>query len=107
MPTALDDPAFLARLRAEAHATPARIAEATRMRAVKAAEERRRGEGGRGGSRRWNLNFEILTPPLAHSESRGGTVCGDIPSVRGGAVEGVGVDSSGAVCRADERDCAI
>ena len=32
MPTALDDPAFLARLRAEAHATAARIAAATRAR---------------------------------------------------------------------------
>ena len=41
MPTALDDPAFLASLRAEAHATAARIAAATRMRAVKAAEARR------------------------------------------------------------------
>ena len=46
MPTALDDPAFLARLRAEAHATAKRIAEATRMRAVKAAEERRVSESG-------------------------------------------------------------
>ena len=41
MPTALDDPAFLARLQAEAHATAARIAAATRARALKAAEERR------------------------------------------------------------------
>ena len=41
MPTALDDPAFLARLRAEAHATAAQIAEATRARALMAAEARR------------------------------------------------------------------
>ena len=41
MPTALDDPAYLARLRAEAKATAARIAAATRERALKAAEERR------------------------------------------------------------------
>ena len=46
MPTALDDPAFLARLRAEAKATAARIAAATRARAVKAAEERRVRESG-------------------------------------------------------------
>ena len=41
MPIALDDPAFLARLRAEAKATAARIAAATRARALKAAAERR------------------------------------------------------------------
>ena len=46
MPTALDDPAFLARLRAEAHATAKRIAEATTARALKAAEARRVGESG-------------------------------------------------------------
>ena len=46
MPTALDDPAFLARLRAEAKATAARIAAATRERALKAAEERRVSESG-------------------------------------------------------------
>ena len=46
MPTALDDPAFLARLQAEAHATAARIAAATRARALKAAEERRASELG-------------------------------------------------------------
>ena len=46
MPTALDDPAFLARLRAEAHATAARIAAATRARALKAAEARRVRESG-------------------------------------------------------------
>ena len=46
MPTALDDPAFLARLRAEAKATAARIAAATRARALKAAEERRVSESG-------------------------------------------------------------
>jgi hypothetical protein len=46
MPTALDDPAFLARLRAEAKATAARIAEATRARALTAAEERRVSESG-------------------------------------------------------------
>ena len=40
MPTALDDPAFLARLRAEAKATAARIAAATRARALKAAGQR-------------------------------------------------------------------
>ena len=46
MPTALDDPAFLARLRAEVHATAARIAAATRARALKAAEGRRVSESG-------------------------------------------------------------
>ena len=46
MPIALDDPAFLARLRAEAKATAARIAAATRARALKAAEERRVRESG-------------------------------------------------------------
>ena len=46
MPTALDDPAYLARLRAEAKATAARIAAATRERALKAAEERRVSESG-------------------------------------------------------------
>ena len=46
MPTALDDPAYLARLRAEAKATAARIAAATRARALKAAEERRVSESG-------------------------------------------------------------
>ena len=46
MPTALDDPAFLARLRAEAKATAARIAAATRARALKAAEERCVSESG-------------------------------------------------------------
>ena len=46
MPTALDDPAFLARLRAEAHATAARIAAATRERALKTAEARRVRESG-------------------------------------------------------------
>ena len=46
MPTALDDPAFLARLRAEAKATAARIAAATRERALKTAEARRVRESG-------------------------------------------------------------
>ena len=46
MPTALDDPAFLARLRAEAKATAARIAAATRARAQAAAEARRVSESG-------------------------------------------------------------
>ena len=44
MPIALDDPAFLARLRAEAKATAARIAAATR--ALKAAEARHVSESG-------------------------------------------------------------
>ena len=46
MPIALDDPALLARLRAEAKATAARIAAATRARALKAAEARRVSESG-------------------------------------------------------------
>ena len=46
MPTALDDPAFLARLQAEAHATAARIAAATRARALKATAARRASESG-------------------------------------------------------------
>ena len=56
MPTALDDPAYLARLRAEAKATAARIAAATREKALKAAEERRVSESG-------GTPPEAVTPP--------------------------------------------